>query len=137
VLQGNLAEAEREARAALAMAPNHYLGKSLKAMIAAARDDRTAALAHIRSFEQDGRRNHWAALRIAMIHARLGDKEQAIEWIGRAAELGNHSWYALVKHPWFASLQSEPAFQELVSRIRGDLDDVRDDVVGVYQLLCR
>lgn len=137
VLQGNLAEADREANAALAKAPNHYLGKSLKAMIAAAKDDRTEALARVRSFEQDGRRNHWAALRIGMIYARLGEKELAIEWIDRAAELGNHSWYALVKHPWFASLQSEPAFQEIVTRIRGDLDDVRDDVVGVYQLLCR
>lgn len=137
VLQGNLAEADREAKAALAMAPDHYLGKSLQAMIAAARDDRATALAHVRSFEQDGRRNHWAALRIAMIHARLGEHEQAIEWIDRAAKLGNHSWYALVKHPWFTPLQSEPAFQEIVSRIRSDLDDVRDDVVGVFQLLCR
>ena len=137
ILQGNLAEADREANAALALAPSHYLGKSLKAMIAAARNDRGTALTRVRSFEQDARRNHWAALRIAMIYARLGDNAAALEWVKRAAELGNHSWYALVKHPWFAELQSEPAFQEIVARIRSDLDDVRDDVVGVYQLLCR
>jgi hypothetical protein len=42
----------------------------------------------------------------------------------------------LVKHPWLVALQADPEYQQLVAKIKGDLDDVRDDVVGVYQLIC-
>ncbi|HVG23307.1 MAG TPA: protein kinase [Thermoanaerobaculia bacterium] len=137
ILQGNLPEAEKEADAATQLVPRHYLGKSLKAMIAAARGDRAAAVAAVRSFEQDAQRNHWAALRIAMVYAKLGDQKEALVWLRRCAELGNHSWYALVRHPWLQPLQGTPEFQEVVTKIKSDLDDVRDDVIGVYQLMCK
>jgi serine/threonine protein kinase/tetratricopeptide (TPR) repeat protein len=137
LIQGNYAAADKEADAALALVPRHYLGKSLKAMAAAGRGDRAAALAGIKTFEADAMRTHWAALRIAMIHAKLGNNAEAITWLRRAAELGNHSWYALVKHPWLQPLQTHPEFQEIVGRMKSDLDDVRDDVVGVYQLICK
>ncbi|HYH09214.1 MAG TPA: protein kinase [Thermoanaerobaculia bacterium] len=137
LLQGNLVEADKEAEAALRLVPRHYLGKSLKALIAAARGNRAEAEARIKSFEADAMRNHWAALRITMAYARLGDHEQAIQWLQKCADLGNHSWYALVKHPWLAPLHSDPRFQAAVGKIKADLDDVRDDVVGVYQLICR
>jgi serine/threonine protein kinase/tetratricopeptide (TPR) repeat protein len=137
LLLGNLAEADKEADAALDLVPRHYLGKSLKAMTAAARGNRTAALAHVKTFEADAQRNHWAALRVALVYAKLGDDKQALTWLRTCANLGNHSWYALVKHPWLAHLHSAPEFQAIVTQIKSDLDDVRDDVVGVYQLLCK
>ncbi|HEX8617975.1 MAG TPA: protein kinase, partial [Thermoanaerobaculia bacterium] len=137
LLQGNLDEADKAADAALKLVPRHYLGKSLKAMIAAARGDRAAALAHLASFEPDALRNHWAALRVTLVHAKLGDEEKALEWLARCAQLGNHSWYALVKHPWLATLHHRPEYQQIVGKIKMDLDDVRDDVIGVYQLLCK
>lgn len=136
LLQGNVAEAEKEASLALELAPRHYLGKSLKAMAAAANNDRAAAVRHVRSFEEDAMRNHWAALRIALVYAKLGDDAQALAWLRRAADLGNHSWYALVKHPWLQPLQGTPELQEILVKVKTDLDDVRDDVIGVYQLLC-
>ncbi|HEV7237718.1 MAG TPA: protein kinase [Thermoanaerobaculia bacterium] len=137
ILQGNLQEAEKEANLALQLVPRHYLGKSLKAMIAAAKGDRNAALAAVRTFEADAMRNHWAALRVALVYAKLGDNAQALQWLRRCADLGNHSWYALIKHPWLQPLQSTPEFQEIVTKIKEDLDDVRDDVIGVYQLMCK
>ncbi|HYC59677.1 MAG TPA: protein kinase [Thermoanaerobaculia bacterium] len=137
ILQGNLIEADRAADAALAVVPRHYLGKSLKAMVAAARGDRATALARVKSFESDANRNHWAALRVAMVHAKLGDTPEALVWLDRCAKLGNHSWYALVKHPWLQPLHATPEFQAIVAKIKSDLDDVRDDVIGVYQLMCK
>ncbi|HEX7151757.1 MAG TPA: serine/threonine-protein kinase [Thermoanaerobaculia bacterium] len=137
VLLGNLTAAQAEAEAAADLVPRHYIGKSLKAMIAAARGDRAATEQHIKSFESDANRNHWAALRVALCYAKLGDRNLAIQWLHRAASLGNHSWYALVKHPWLQSLQTDPEFQQIVSAMKADLDDVRDDVVGVYGLLCK
>lgn len=137
LIQGNYVAADKEADAALALVPRHYLGKSLKAMAAAGRGDRAAALGGVKTFEADAMRNHWAALRIAMIYAKLGDNAEALVWLKRTAELGNHSWYALIKHPWLQPLQSSPEFQAIVGQMKSDLDDVRDDVVGVYQLICK
>ncbi|HJQ41385.1 MAG TPA: protein kinase [Thermoanaerobaculia bacterium] len=137
ILRDDAASAEKEAQAALAINPNHYLGKSLKALAAAGRGDRAAAETAIRSFDRDANRNHWAALRVALCYAKLGDRDQAIQWLHRAADLGNHSWYALIKHPWLQPLQADPEFQAILGGIKTDLDDVRDDVVGVYQLMCK
>ena len=137
LIMGNLAAAESEAQQVTSLVPNHYLGKSLNAMIAAANGDRKLCETFLKSFEVDANRNHWAAMRQALCFAKLGDRDRAVQWVRRAAELGNHSWYAWVKHPWLQSLQPDPEFQSLVAKMKTDLDDVRDDMIGVYQLFCK
>jgi tetratricopeptide (TPR) repeat protein len=136
ILQGNLTEAERETDAISKLVPRHYFSKSLRAMIAAARGDRASAETALKSFEADANQNHWAAIRVAQVHARLGDRKKAVAWVQKSAELGHHNWYAVVKHPWLQSLQTDRQFQQVLTKIKSDLDDVSDDVIGVYQLLC-
>ncbi|HEX3068377.1 MAG TPA: hypothetical protein VHX14_07365, partial [Thermoanaerobaculia bacterium] len=136
ILIGNLASAEAEARRISQLVPQHYLGKSLRAMIAAAKGDRPAAEAALHSFEADANRLHWAAMRQAYCYAKLGDRDNAMHWVNRAAELGNHSWFAWVKHPWMQSLQTDPEYQTALGKMKADLDDVSGDVMGVYQLIC-
>lgn len=136
ILLGNLAAATEEANRVIALVPNHYLGKSLKAMIAAARGDRAGCEAALQTFAADAARNHWAAMRQALCYAKIGDNQKAVEWVERAAALSNHSWYAWVKHPWTQSLQSDPQFQKTIGKMKSDLDDVQDDVAGVYQMIC-
>jgi serine/threonine protein kinase/tetratricopeptide (TPR) repeat protein len=136
ILLGSLQEAGAEQQLAAQLVPNHYIGKSLKAMIAAESGDTELAEAALRSFEGDARKNHWAAIRAAQTYARLGNRDKALEWTTRAQALGHHSWYALVKHPWMQPLQGDPEFQAILSKIKSDLDDVRDDVIGVHQLIC-
>jgi hypothetical protein len=34
------------------------------------------------------------------------------------------------------SIQTDPAFQTVLAKMKADLDDVAGDVVGVYQLIC-
>jgi serine/threonine protein kinase/Flp pilus assembly protein TadD len=137
LLLGNMAGAESEAQQVVSLVPNHYLGKSLKAMIAAANGDKATAVAYLQSFEDEANRNHWASLRQALCYAKIGDKPNAVKWTKRAAELGDHTWYAWVRHPWMADMQSDAEFQEAISGMKSDLDDVNDDMVGVYQLICR
>ncbi|HEY2093648.1 MAG TPA: protein kinase [Thermoanaerobaculia bacterium] len=137
ILLGNLPDAEREAAAATALVPKSYLGKSLRAMIAAARGDRPACEALLQSFDDDANHNHWAAVRVALCYAKLGDNAKAIEWLRKAYDSGQHSWYALVKHPWLQPLQADPEFQKILGAIKADLEDVRDDVIGVDQLICK
>lgn len=137
ILQGNWAAAEAEQKKAAALVPQHYIGKSLKALIAAGRGDRAAAEAAIASFQDEASRTHWAAQRIAYCYAKLGDKPKAVEWLRKSLDLGNHSWYLLGKHPWLRDLQGDPQVQQILGKMKADLDDVRDDVVGVYQLICK
>ncbi len=137
VLFGNLQEATAEADRVTALVPNHYLGKSLRAMIAAANNDRAACETALKSFESDANRNHWAAMRQALCYAKIGDHAKAVAWVNRAAELSNHSWYAWLKHPWMQPIETDPEFQKTIGKMKADLDDVRDDVIGVYQLICK
>ena len=137
LLMGNLAAAQSEAQQVTSLVPDHYLGKSLNAMIAAASGDKASSEKFLQSFEADADRNHWAAMRQALCFAKLGDRDRAVHWVQRAAELGNHSWYSWVKHPWVQSLQTDSEFQTIVAKMKADLDDVRDDMIGVYQLLCK
>ncbi len=136
LVRGDLSSAEVETREASRIAPRHYSGRTLGGMIAAAQGDRDRAEKSIASVIPEARGNHWAALRVALTESRLGDQDAALRWLDRAARLGNHSWYFLVKHPWFAPLQDRPEFQDILARMRKDLDDVHDDVLGVYQLIC-
>jgi serine/threonine protein kinase len=137
IMMGDLNQAETEAAAVSKLVPKHYLGKSLRAMIAAARGDRAAAEAHIATFVDDANHAHWATIRVAMCYAKLGDRDKAISWLKRSAELGHHSWYALIKHPWWQPYQSDPELQQILGKMKADLDDVHDDVIGVYQLICK
>lgn len=134
---GNLAAAEADRKRAVELAPEHYIGKSIGAMLAAARKDRVTMERELARMQRDAASNHWAALRFALCYAKIGDREKAFQWVQNAAKLGNHNWYFLVKHPWLAPLQKEPRYQALLSEMKEDLDDVRDDVIGVFQLICR
>ncbi len=136
ILLGNLQGATAEADRVGQMVPNHYLGKSLKAMIAAENGDRAACEAALKSFESDAARNHWAAMRQALCYAKIGEHQKSVGWVNRSAGLSNHSWYAWVKHPWMQPIETDPEFQKIVAKMKADLDDVRDDVIGVYQLIC-
>ncbi len=137
LLLGNIAGAESETQQVVSLVPQHYLGKSLKAMIAAANGDKATCITYLQSFEPEADRNHWASLRQAFCYAKIGDKANAVKWTKRAAELGDHTWYAWVRHPWMADMQGDAEFQAAVSGMKADLDDVNDDMVGVYQLICR
>jgi TolB-like protein/Flp pilus assembly protein TadD len=137
ILQGDLGEADREAEAALRLSPNHYIGESLKAMVAAGRGHRQEAESWLAKFREDANRNHFSAVRVAMCRAKLGDRDAAVEWIERAAKLGDQHWNLLNSHPWLASLHAEPRFQQCLARIKGNLDAAHADVMRVYPSICR
>lgn len=118
------------------IAPDHYLGKSIAMLVAADHGDRAGVEKWSGEMQADIETNHWATLRAALACARLGERDRAIEHMERAIQLGNHSWYFLVKHPWLESLQSDSDYQMMIGKLKSDLDDVRDDVIGVYELIC-
>jgi len=134
--RGDLSAAEAAQKRAAAIAPKHYVPKSLLAMIAAARNDRKGVERAVESMSEEIERNHFAALRVALSYARLGDVPLATKWIQKTAALGNHGWYFMIRHPWLQRLQSDPEFQKVVVVLKQELDDVHDDVIGIYDQLC-
>jgi eukaryotic-like serine/threonine-protein kinase len=134
--QDDFDAATREYQRAAELVPNHYIPKSLAAMIAAGKGDRKEAERWIAQFSNEAERNHWAALRIVQAYAKLGDRQKALKWAHTTQQLGNHSWYFLVRHPWLQSLQNDPEYQQMLKEIRADLDAVHGDVIGVYDVIC-
>jgi tetratricopeptide (TPR) repeat protein len=137
ILLGRIPEATNEAARVSQLGPNVYLGKSLNAEIAGAGGDNAACLVALKSFEADADRNHWAAMRQAFCYAKIGDPKSAVAWVDRAAALGDHGWYTWIKHPWMQPVEADAEFQKTIAKMKADLDDVRDDVAGVYQLICK
>lgn len=134
--RNDIGAAEAARAKAAEIAPDHFIPKSLQAMTAAARGDAAEADRALATFAKDAESNHWAALRVALTHAKLGRRKQAVEWVRKAVAKGNRSWYFMVRHPWLQPLQNESEFQTIVVSMKKDLDDVHDDVIGVYETLC-
>lgn len=134
--RGDLRTAEKEQKKASELVPDHYIGKGLAAMIAAARGDREGVERNVASMQKDLARTHWACLRAALAYAKLGDRNKAIFWFRRSQELGNHNWFFWTRHPWLASLQGDQEFQTVLGLIRRDLDAVRTEVLTVYDSVC-
>ena len=51
----------------------------------------------------------------------------------RAVGLNDRAELGIALQP----IEADPQFQKTIARMKADLDDVRDDVIGVYQLICR
>ena len=55
---------------------------------------------------------------IALVHAGLGEKAQALDWLGRAFDEHDFSLVFLDVAPWFGSLRSEPGYEPLRRRLQ-------------------
>jgi tetratricopeptide (TPR) repeat protein len=53
----------------------------------------------------------------AMIHARLGDREAAFEWLEKGFEMRTRSMVNINVEPQFDDLRSDPRFQDLLRRM--------------------
>jgi serine/threonine-protein kinase len=69
----------------------------------------------------DGDRAYW----IGSIHALLGDKADALSWLRRAVDLGNHnySWFARDKN--WDKLRGDPDYERMLGEIRNYADKYR------------
>jgi TolB-like protein/Flp pilus assembly protein TadD len=136
ILEGKLDEADRYAECARRVLKANYIPSDIDASIAAARGDRAAALRHLQAYAHEATNNRWAAMSQALIHAKLGDHDEAVFWTRRTGQLGSGSWFALRNHPWTQSLQGDREFQAALRGMRDDLDSVRPEMLDVYETIC-
>jgi len=136
ILEGKLDEAQQFAERARRIMPTNYICADLEASIAAARGDRATALRALQTLVAEAGHNRWAALTQALVHAKLGDRAEAIFWTRRSGALGTGSWYMLRTHPWMQWLQNDPEMVSALRAIRDDLDSVRPEMLSVYESIC-
>jgi tetratricopeptide (TPR) repeat protein len=136
ILAGKLDEAEKYRARAHAIMPTNYIASDIAASIAAARGDRAAALRNLQAFVPEAMHNRWASLSQALVHAKLGDRGEAVFWTRRTGQLGAGVWYVLKHHPWTQALQNDPEFQTALRAMREDLDSVRPEMLSAYETIC-
>ena len=113
---GDLARARRHLDDGGRQFPDYVFFHSLRALIAALKDDEAEALAEIEltaSFEHYGHYHH-AQHDVACAYAALGRAGEALDWLAQAAANGFPSHAAFVRDPMLEPLRDEPQFQALL-----------------------
>jgi eukaryotic-like serine/threonine-protein kinase len=114
--RGEGAEAEGELARAASLA-----GRSVETLAGLAyaqgvSSHRAEATAVLNELTRRAGQSYVSPVRIAQIHLGLGDRDQALAWLGRAVEqyATEVAWFGV--HPMFDELRSEPAFVALLER---------------------
>jgi len=110
-------EAIAELQAALRLGGGHprYVGRLGHAY--GLSGNRGEALKILAELTAQSKRGYVPALAIAEVYLGLGDKERALEWLGKAVEerSAGVSWLKVV--PLFDPLRSDPRFTDLLRRM--------------------
>jgi tetratricopeptide (TPR) repeat protein len=83
----------------------------------AASGNREAAQKIIAELQEQSKSKYVSAFEIALIHAGLGEKDQAFVWLDKAYEERSSELVTLTTEPRFDNLRSDPHFTELARRI--------------------
>jgi tetratricopeptide (TPR) repeat protein len=79
--------------------------------------NREAAQKIITELEEQSKSNYVAAFDIALIHAGLGEKDQAFAWLEKAYEERSPDLVTLRTEPRFDNLRSDRRFTDLARRV--------------------
>jgi len=78
---------------------------------------RSEALAVVGKLEELSKQRYFSPYRVALIHAGLGDKDKAVEWLERAYEKCDANLIWLNVDPLLDGLRSDPRLANLVRRV--------------------
>jgi tetratricopeptide (TPR) repeat protein len=126
VQSGSLDAAEQSAEVAARRFPADVLFHPLRALIAALRGDRAAALRHIETTVRNERafgHYHHAQYDVACAYAQLGVADQAIAWLTAAAKHGFPCAAFFERDRLLDPLRSEPEFQHVVAAARKECEE--------------
>ena len=71
----------------------------------------------------DGDAAYW----IGSVYALLGEKAQALIWLRRAIQLGNHNYPWFVRDKNFDKLRGDREYEQLLAEIRNYADKYRQE----------
>lgn len=82
------------------------------------RGHRAAAEQMLRDFQRTRDAGYYPAFAFAMVHAGLGNREQALEWLERAADERLVGYYLPSVEPMWNDLRGDARFRRLLSRLQ-------------------
>ncbi len=106
----------QELKTAARLSTNSSRPLALLAHAYAAAGQRDDALALLDSLRVRGRRGYVPAFDFAIVHAGLGDRTQAIDYLNRAVD--DHSIRPYLMDPTFDGIRSDARFRQLLTRLR-------------------
>jgi tetratricopeptide (TPR) repeat protein len=116
--QGDLDGAEKHLRASLAVASNDPGALYCLGLALAKKKERAEALAVFDRLEVVTPDKSYAPYGRAVAAAVSGDRESALEWLGRALARGVDDLDAVARDPAFLQLASDPRFAALLAEAR-------------------
>ena len=128
-LTGRFPEAVGEFQRGLAVEPESTLLRAALARTYALSGARGQAEALLRELSAGARQRYVSPLHLALVHAALGQRDQAFASLERAVREGANLLIYLKVDPAYDSLRSDPRFGELL-RTLGLGDDLRPPLTG-------
>jgi tetratricopeptide (TPR) repeat protein len=118
--KGLHAEAINELRKASQISPGNTEVLSFLGFAYAAAGQRDMALKILRELNKQSKRSHVPPYHLAIVHAGLGEKDQAFVWLERSFEKHAVDLFTLKVEPMFDCLRMDLRFADLVRRVRLD-----------------
>jgi TolB-like protein len=115
--QGKYAEAIAQFQKSLETTQALSTSKANLAHAYAVSGNRDAAQKIVAELEEQSKSSYVSAFEIALIHAGLGEKDQAFVWLEKAYEQRSAELVTLTTEPRFDNLRSDPRFTELAHRM--------------------
>ena len=111
-------EAIAELKRALTLSQNSPVVLGHLGAAYARKGDRTAAESTLRELEALSARAYVPSSASAVIHAALGDKVRALDWLDRAYDEHDFAVIKIGVAPWFGTLKDEPRFQQITDKLK-------------------
>jgi len=115
---GRSEQAVKLAHRALDAAPWHAIGRGYAGAVfgaAGAVDDAHAILGSFQEIGRDG--GHVDPFNLALVHAGLGENEEALTYLEQCATDGSVQNWIMAPEPFFDGLRKEPRFREVLRRL--------------------
>jgi adenylate cyclase len=116
--QGKYAEAIAQFQKNLERSQVISTSKANLAHAYAVSGNRDAAQKIVAELEEQSKTSYVSAFEIALIHAGLGEKDQAFVWLDKAYEERSSELVTLTTEPRFDNLRSDPRLTELARRMQ-------------------
>src|SRR5687768_4716785 len=114
---GSHLEAITALQKAIELSPNNTEALSFLGFAYAAAGRREDALRTLHELEEQGKRSYVPPYHLAIVHAGLGEPDQAFAWLEQAFEKHAVDLFTLKVEPMFDSLRVDKRFEQLLRRV--------------------
>jgi tetratricopeptide (TPR) repeat protein len=118
IAEGRASEALEELRRFRSLSGDSPLARALTAYAQAVHGQKREALSALREMHELSRQRYLPAYPFAIVYAGLGEADEAIRWLEKAADQREGAVVLFAATPLYDFISGDPRFQDLVRRLR-------------------